>query len=974
MDDLQLPLKTVPRPGTTLVISTSFIYLPDNWGAAGGTPGDRQKRCRECYARIFYVSRLFLCVFPTIGLRSCSGGLTVAAHGAYAAALMRPWCLAPIVLVLSIASSAPGTSGGADVPRFSLKPSGLELERPTRRGRFFDVLGRRAALFGHENGGLEAWVYPLKILDDFRLSFRLQDYPLDIDGPEIAVQIRVRPEATLFTYSHAAFTVRQILYAPLEEPGIVMLLDVDSVLPLTITGSFRPRLRPMWPAGLMTPNLEWDDHAHVYYVTEETKRFVGIVGAPGARDVSVMPYQEEPRDVPIRFVIEARPEATRSAYVPIVVAGGVEGRDSAKNVYDRLLAEAPALYAQNVAHYERLRERTVEVTTGDPRLDESFAWAKVGVAKGMATNPFLGTGLVAGFRTSGDSERPGFGWFFGRDALWTTLALDSLGDFAAAQTALEFLRKHQRADGKIPHEISQSASLIPWFADYEYAWKSADATPLYVIAQADLWRASGDTRFLKAAWDSILKAYRFTAGTDTDGNGLVENTKVGHGWVEGGALYPAHEEIYLQGTWIEAARSLAELAEVLGEPALAREARTAAERTRVAVEKTFWLPDRGFYGFATTVAPEKPPQAEPGPNRQRRQARLDELAKVRFVDEDTVLPAVPLWWSLLEDERAQSQVDHLGSGALATDWGARILSDQSRLYDPLSYHYGSVWPLFTGWASVGAYRYGRPHVGYQALMANALLRSRSALGYVTELLSGDFDAPFGRSSDHQVWSEAMVVTPLLRGLLGIETGAGGREMRFAPSLPADWDRVAVRNVALGAAHYDLSVVRSAGRTTILVVRRGDGGPLRLVVAPAFPLDARIQSVQVDGHGERFQVKRAGDVQRAEVIRNGAAARSELVFVHDEGTDVYLRAETPEPGARSEGLRILRSRAEGGTLHLLLEGRAGRSYDVHLRTPRVPGEVAGLTLRKASARDWVLQIPFAGTGDGYVRREVTLPLR
>ena len=85
-------------------------------------------------------------------------------------------------------------------------------------------------------------------------------------------------------------------------------------------------------------------------------------------------------------------------------------------------------------------------------------------------------------------------------------------------------------------------------------------------------------------------------------------------------------------------------------------------------------------------------------------------------------------------------------------------------------------------------------------------------------------------------------------------------------------------------------------------------------------------------------------------------------------------ETPEPGARSEGLRILRSRAEGGTLHLLLEGRAGRSYDVHLRTPRVPGVVAGLTLRKASARDWVLQIPFAGTGEGYVRREVTLPLR
>ena len=877
----------------------------------------------------------------------------------------------PLCLLLS-----PAVANGAEiatVPRFPWGTNGFALERPTQRGRFFDVLGRRAAVFGRENGPLEAWVYPLKVLDDFRLSFRLRDYPLDIEGVDIAAAIRVSPEATVFTHSHAAFTVRQIVFAPVDEPGIVMLLDVDSVLPLTITGSFRPRLRPMWPAGLMTPNLEWDDQAHVYYVTEETKRFAAVLGSPRARDVSVMPYQEEPRDVPIRFVVETSREETRSAYVPIVLAGSVEGREPAKKAYDRLLASTRTLYEQNVAHWEQFLEKTVQVKSPDLRLDESFAWAKVGVHKGMATNPYLGTGLVAGFRTSGDSERPGFGWFFGRDALWTTLALHSFGDLDSARTALDFLRKHQRADGKIPHEVSQSATLVPWFADYEYAWKSADATPLYVVAQADHWRASGDTAYLKSAWDSILRAYRFTAGTDTDGNGLVENTKVGHGWVEGGALYPAHEEIYLQGTWIEAARSVAELAEAMGDPALAQEARAAAERSRSVVEKTYWLPERGFYGFATTMPPETPPRAEPGPERERRQARLDELAKLRFVDEDTVLPAVPLWWGQLEDERAQSQLDHLGAGALATDWGARILSDASRLYDPLSYHYGSVWPLFTGWASMGAYRYGRPHVGYQALMANALLRSRSAVGYVTELLSGDFNAPFGRSSDHQVWSEAMVATPLLRGLFGIEAEAGGRTLRFAPSLPADWDSVSVRNVALGTARYDLSMVRSPGRATIRVARRGDGSPARLIVAPAFPLDARVRSVQVDGPSAKVQVRRVGDVQRWEVVREAAGSRTELTFVYDEGTDVYARAEISGPGARSESLRILRARAEDGSLRLTLEGRAGRSYPLRLRSRQRPGEVTGLSIKSAGTRDWDLQISFDGQEDRYVRREVNIPL-
>jgi len=135
---------------------------------------------------------------------------------------------------------------------------------------------------------------------------------------------------------------------------------------------------------------------------------------------------------------------------------------------------------------------------------------------------------------------------------------------------------------------------------------------------------------------------------------------------------------------------------------------------------------------------------------------------------------------------AERQIDRLGSADLATDWGARILSARSELYDPLSYHYGSVWPLFSGWASMAAYAHGRPHVGYQALMATAHLTWDGGLGSITELLSGDFNTAFGRSSHHQVWSEAMLVAPFVRGLLGLEVREGGRHVRFAPQLPADW--------------------------------------------------------------------------------------------------------------------------------------------------------------------------------------------
>lgn len=891
--------------------------------------------------------------------------------------------IAAVACVLAISTlSTPGRL--IDAQRVShlvkspLAASGLSLERRTHPGAFFDVLGRRAAMFGYEHRGFEAWAYPMKILEDFRLSFSLEGYPLEVPAEEMLASIRVLPEATIFTYSHAAFTLRQTIFVPIDEAAVVMLLDVNTTLPIRITATFRPRLRLMWPAGLMTPYVSWNESDHVYTLTEESRRFAGVVGSPSAQDVSLMPYQEEPRDVPIRFVLRATPEDAAQHFIPIVIAGSVKGADDAVATWRRVLGSIRTLHDETVAHYRAIAERTTRIATPIEQLDSAFSWAKIGIDKGIVSNPLLGTGLVAGYRTSGESERPGFAWFFGRDALWTVLASTSIGDFDTVRTALAFLKKFQRDDGKIPHEISQSASLIPWFTDYPYAWASADATPLYVIAHADYWRARGDLEFLKAHWDSILKAYRFSAATDKDGDDLIENTGVGHGWVEGGALYPPHEEIYMQGLWIEALGGLAELADVMKDQPVASAARTAIAKVQQATEQTYWQDDRHFYAFATKQPQATPSSAEPGPQRPRRQKRLDQLSTAQLIDEDTVLPAVPLWWRTLDGHRAQQQIDRLGSGALATDWGTRLLSSRSELYDPLSYHYGSVWPLFTGWSSMAAYRYGRPHVGYQALTANALLTFDGALGYVTELLSGDFNAPFGRSSHHQIWSEAMVVTPFVRGLLGIEVGASGRELRFAPQLPADWNRVSISNVAAGDSRYDLRLERGGGRMTITLgttVATGTATslPLRLVVSPAFPLDAVVRRVTINGRQTPYKMTPLGDIQQAQIAVDAPPAQTTITIDYAEGSDVYTEISAPAPGAENTGLRILRSTAAKDHLRLLLEGRGGRSYTLFVRTPRRVGAAAGVTFKSGRGADMQADVLFEGPADRYVRREIILPL-
>jgi hypothetical protein len=235
----------------------------------------------------------------------------------------------------------------------------------------------------------------------------------------------------------------------------------------------------------------------------------------------------------------------------------------------------------------------------------------------------------------------------------------------------------------------------------------------------------------------------------------------------------------------------------------------------------------------------------------------------------------------------------------------------------------------------------------------------------------------------------MVVAPVVRGLFGLEPERGGASVRFAPQLPADWDRAEVSRFAAADALFDFSLTREDGRLRIRVNRRAapkekqPGAasndrresappPSRLSVAPAFPLDARLRSATVNGRPVRFALTRTGDVQHAEVSVE-VSKTAEVVFNYEEGTDVYTAREAPAPGARSRGLRVLRSRAESGALRLLLEGRGARTYSLRLKTPHTPAPGEGYQLAPARPGEYMLSITFPPPADAYLRRELTIPL-
>ncbi len=849
------------------------------------------------------------------------------------------------------------------VKRFPLESGGLQLSRPAQPFAPLDVIGRRAAFLGREDGTGEVWVYPLKILSDFQWTFELGGDGRErqrIPARKLVTTVTVRPECTILTFSHAAFTVREIMFAPLDRPAVVILLDVDTQQPLRLIGSFRRELKLMWPAETAPSRMRFDARTSSFLLTDAEEQFAALIGIPQA-DAVALTDEQGGQSRRARFTLDVSAIARRDEFVPILIVGApTGGLDAARRTYAELRASLSQAYQATLAHYRRLREETVQITTGDDRLDRAFEWAKVRVDKGYVENPFLGAGLVAGFRHSGETLRPGFAWFFGRDALWTTLAITSYGDWDLARTVLRFLKTHQRADGKIMHELSQAARFVDWAGAFPYYYAAADATPLYLIALDEYYRASGDLEFLKEMWPSARRAYQFIASTDSDGNGLIENTAVGHGWVEGGRLLPVHEEIYLQGLWMQAGRAMARLAEAMGERQLAITCRRRAERARDVVEHLFWNEDGGFYAFG---------RRQKGPNFNGGQTIA--LAKESMISEVTIMPAVPMWWGWLDQQRAARMLEHIASAALATDWGARLLSNRSALYDPLSYHHGSVWPLFTGWAAMACYRYRRPLAGYELLMSNAQLTYDEALGAHTELLSGDRYRSFDFSSFDQVWSSAMIIAPVIRGLLGVEWNAPDRRLVFAPQWPADWDEVVVRNLRLGEARLDLQWRRRSHHVTLDVTRRGDRIPLTLDFRPSFPLDARVKGARVNGRPVPLEIDRGREDQIGR-LRVQFVQTTHIDIEFAPGTELIVPFTPAQLGERTRRLKILRTSWEPSTMGVVVEGRMGATYHLMVSTPRSLREVVGAEIIARDGHRLHLRVRFTGTpSDEYARKTIVL---
>lgn len=474
------------------------------------------------------------------------------------------------------------------------------------------------------------------------------------------------------------------------------------------------------------------------------------------------------------------------------------------------------------AHLQQWSEQVTGVSTSDPDINRVVTQATRDLVS-LRMRGYGNEGADSGGQGGEDDAEAwvpaaGVPWFvtlFGRDALTVSLQTLSLSPrFSQASLraharlqADDYDDAHDRAPGKIEHEIRHGElahfGLIPQTPYYG----THDATTLYVWLAAQLWDWTGNRTVLKELRPNVERALQWIDNDgDLDGDGLQEyQTRAGDwgyynlGWKDAGdaivdqdgskaALPLATCE--LQGYVVAAKRDWARVLEQAFEDhQSAKRLRDEAERLVEQIETRFWWADEDTYYLG--LDGHKQP--------------------IRSVASN---PGQLLWTGAVSPERATAVGHRLLADDMWSGWGIRTLSAKHAAYQPLSYQRGSVWPHDNAIIASGLLRYGLREQAWQvgrALFDAAVRFHHDRLPEVFAGITrdpGSFPVQYLGANVPQAWASGAVVQ-LIASLAGLAPEAGKR-LRVSPSLPPWLDHVQLTGLRVGNGSVDLHVSRAGG--------------------------------------------------------------------------------------------------------------------------------------------------------------------
>jgi glycogen debranching enzyme len=412
---------------------------------------------------------------------------------------------------------------------------------------------------------------------------------------------------------------------------------------------------------------------------------------------------------------------------------------------------------------------------------------------------------------------PWYSTVFGRDAIITSLQTLPLNPRIAIDT-LRYLARRQgtREDpfteeqpGKILHELRRGEMARSGEIPHVPYYGTVDATPLWLVLLHETWRWTGDAALVH---DLLPNAERALAWIDrygdADGDGFVEYCStsdkglINQGWKDSsdGVSFPDGRQpdppialVEVQGYVYDAKNRMAELLRAFGQEERAEALQMQASRLREQIIRRFWLEELGTFALA-----------------------LD--GRKRPIPTVTSNAGHLLWSRVPGPEHAAKLATRLLAPDLFSGWGIRTLSDAHPVFNPMSYHNGSVWPhdnaiIVLGLALNDHARQAFPVVRalYEAA-ALADFRRLPELFCGMRRTYGMRPVEYPVSCSPQAWASGAMFM-LLQALLGLIPEAPARVLHVrAPSLPDFLDELTITDLAVGGSRISLQFRRHGERT------------------------------------------------------------------------------------------------------------------------------------------------------------------
>jgi glycogen debranching enzyme len=417
---------------------------------------------------------------------------------------------------------------------------------------------------------------------------------------------------------------------------------------------------------------------------------------------------------------------------------------------------------------------------------------------------------------------PWFATMFGRDSIVAAYQILSLNPQLATET-LRVLARHQGREyndwqdeepGKILHEYRDGEMTRHGEMPFHPYFGSADATPLFLVllSEAFNWTANEELvkELLPAAYRALDWIDRYG---DLDRDGFVEYLRrspkglINQGWKDswdanmhrdGSVAQPPIALAEVQGYVYDAKYRMASLLRSFGDSATADKLKRDAGELARRFEKSFWLPGRGFYAMA-----------------------LDREKKPLQVISSNA--GHLLWSRIIGRERARTVAARLMKSDMFSGWGWRTLSSEESVFNPLSYHRGSVWPhdnsLIAHGMALNELRDYALHAMTTLFQAALRFRDYRLPELFCGVGRGEYDDPvhYPVSCSPQAWASGAMFL-ILASVLGIRPSAQRKELNIVnPRLPEWLDTLQIRNMRVGESRVGLDFSRRGDRTFCNVV-------------------------------------------------------------------------------------------------------------------------------------------------------------